>query len=254
MPPDDPSADLDDGQYSLDAIRKYEAVYGRDFVSPGGAATTRALLGLAALAPGARVLDVGSGLGGAAFLLARECGAHVHGIDLSQNMLRLAAERCNAAGLSALVTFERADVLRYQPPAPFDLVHSRDVFLHIGDKPALLRALASCLRPGGQLLFTDYLCGAGPRSPAFAAYIAARGYDLRTLSEYKELIESAGLAVELAEDRTAEFCAILARELAGIAEAPLAPHERDELARSWRDKLARAEAGEQRWGVLLARR
>lgn len=249
-----PSSGLDDGQYSLAAIRKYEAVYGRDFVSPGGAATTRALLGLAAIAPGARVLDVGSGLGGAAFLLAREHGAHVTGIDLSQNMLALAAERCAAAGLAGQVAFEHADVLRYQPPAPFDLVHSRDVFLHIHDKPALLRALAACLRPGGQLLFSDYLCRPGPRSPAFAAYIAARGYDLRTLGEYRALIEAAGLTVELAEDRTDEFAATLARELAGIAQAPLAPAERDELAQSWRDKLARAQAGEQRWGVLLARR
>lgn len=249
-----PSAQtLDDGQYTRDAIRKYEAIYGPDFISPGGQATARAILGAATVAPGALALDVGCGLGGAAFLLARERGARVHGIDLSRNMLALAAERCRAAGLSERVTFEHADILAYVPPAPYDLVHSRDVFLHIHDKPRLFAVLAACLRPGGQLVFSDYLRGDGRPSHEFAAYVAARGYALATAGEYRDLMAGAGLVVLAAEDRTAEFAAILAAELARIPASGLPAHERDELAASWRAKLARAQAGEQRWGVFVAR-
>src|SRR5215212_4837487 len=105
---------LDQGQYSLDEIRKYEAIYGRNFISPGGEATARAILGLAALTPDMDVLDVGCGLGGAAFLIAQTYGARVHGIDLSRNMLRLAQARCQEAELTHLVTFEHADILRYE--------------------------------------------------------------------------------------------------------------------------------------------
>ena len=54
---------LDVGQYTLDEIRKYEAIYGRNFVSPGGEATTSGLLTLVALRPNMFVLDVGRGLG-----------------------------------------------------------------------------------------------------------------------------------------------------------------------------------------------
>lgn len=244
---------LDAGQYSRDAIRKYEAVYGPNFISPGGPATARAILARVALGPAARALDVGCGLGGAAFLLAEEFGARVDCIDLSRNMLALAAERCQAAGLAGRVTFEHADILAYAPPAPYDLIHSRDVFLHIHDKPRLFAVLASGLRPGGTLVFSDYLRGPGRPSREFAAYVAARGYALATAGEYRALIASAGLELLAAEDRTAEFAEILAAELARIPTSGLAAHERDELADSWRAKIRRARNGEQRWGLFIAR-
>ncbi len=75
---------LDAGQYTLDEIRKYEAIYGRNFISPGGEATTREIMGLIAFRPNMDVLDVGCGLGGAAFVIAQTFGARVHGIDLSR--------------------------------------------------------------------------------------------------------------------------------------------------------------------------
>lgn len=247
----EPSA-LDVGQYTDSSIRKYEAIYGRDFISPGGRATARAILALAGLAPGARALDAGCGIGGAAFLMASELGALVHGVDVSRNMIELARARCAAAGLDHAVTFERADLLRYEPADVYDLVHSRDAFLHIGDKPRLIAVLWRCLRPGGQLLFSDYLAAEGPRSAEFAAYIQSRGYQLCTLDQYRAHLERAGFRVLRAEDRTAEFAAILKRELDQLAESELPAHERDELAESWAAKLRRAQAGEQRWGVLHA--
>lgn len=251
---DTDSSALDAGQYSHSSIRKYEAIYGRDFISPGGRATARAILALAGLAPGAQVLDAGCGIGGAAFLMAAELGARVHGVDVSQNMIALAQERCLAAGLERSATFERADLLRYEPAEAYDLVHSRDAFLHIGDKSRLMAVLWRCLRPGGQLLFSDYLAADGPPSPEFAAYIQSRGYHLCTLRQYRAHLEWAGFQVLRAEDRTAEFAAILERELDQLAASDLSEHERAELAESWAAKLRRARAGEQRWGVLHALR
>lgn len=246
--------ELDEGQYSADAIRKYESVYGRNFVSPGGRDTTLSLLELAKIEPGARVLDVGCGLGGAAFLMAQTFGARVHGVDLSRNMLDVASERRAELGLEQAVTFERADIVRYDAPGAYDLAHSRDAFLHIHEKDRLLANLARCLRPGGRLLFTDYLRAEGAPSDEFAAYIRARGYDLCSLAMYCDHLARAGFAIVLAEDRTAEFVGILERELGRILGGALPPEERDELAESWRAKLARARAGEQRWGVFLGQK
>lgn len=47
------------------------------------------------LRPGMRVLDVGCGTGGSAFYMARHYGVHVHGVDLSTNMIDIAKDRLN---------------------------------------------------------------------------------------------------------------------------------------------------------------
>ena len=87
------------GQYSRTGILRYEKIFGDGYVSTGGPETTAYLcakLG-AALRPGVRVLDVGSGIGGAAFHLAREYGAVVTGVDLSEEMLGIALDRSRQA-------------------------------------------------------------------------------------------------------------------------------------------------------------
>ena len=61
------------GQYSRTSILRYEMIFGAGYISTGGAATTDDLCARLgpSLRPGARVLDVGSGIGGAAFHLAK---------------------------------------------------------------------------------------------------------------------------------------------------------------------------------------
>ena len=69
------------GQYSRTGILRYEKIFGHGYVSTGGPETTEYLcskLG-ARLRPGVRVLDVGSGIGGAAFHLARRIRGRGHG-------------------------------------------------------------------------------------------------------------------------------------------------------------------------------
>jgi phosphoethanolamine N-methyltransferase len=246
--------ELDAGQYSCDSIRKYEAIYGRHFISPGGRRTALAILALVEIVPGMRVLDVGCGLGGAALLMARRFGAQVQGVDVSRNMLGIAQVRAQQAGLAHAISFAQADILEYAPPLAYDLVHSRDAFLHIHDKPRLFAKLVDCLRPGGRVLFTDYLCGEGSPSSEFADYVRARNYHVIELETYRGLLEHAGFIVERAEDRTAEFIAILERELARLRSSRLPAHERHELAESWQAKLRRARTGEQRWGLFVGQK
>ena len=78
---------LDSSQYQTNSILEYERVYGEDFVSPGGKDLAHELIARLGLEAGARVLDVGCGLGGSAFVMARDFGLRVDGIDLSKNML-----------------------------------------------------------------------------------------------------------------------------------------------------------------------
>src|SRR5262249_60488610 len=88
------------GQYSRTGILRYEKIFGAGYVSTGGHATTEDLCARLgpALRPGARVLDVGSGIGGAPFHPARAYGPTVAGIDLGEGKDAIAAGRASQHG------------------------------------------------------------------------------------------------------------------------------------------------------------
>ncbi|MDH3715029.1 MAG: methyltransferase domain-containing protein [Gammaproteobacteria bacterium] len=245
---------LDSEQYTHAAIEAYESVYGRDYVSPGGAAMARELISNLALQPDARVLDVGCGLGGSAFLMAREFGLRVDGIDLSHNMLAMARNRRDAYGLRGRVSFEHGDCLTLRRPGRYDAVYSRDVFLHIRDKAKLFEVLLDSLRPGGQLLFTDYCCGPGPWREEFSEYVQSRGYALHMLPEYVAFLETAGFVAVEARDWSHRFAECLQVELGRIRASVVEDDTRAKLESGWLAKLARVAAGDHRWGMITASR
>ena len=243
---------LDSTQYSIDSIRSYEAVYGEDFISPGGLAMARELLSLLKLQAGSKVLDVGCGLGGSAFVMAREFGLIVDGIDLSKNMLAMAEEKCRAHQLKASVSFEQGDCLQLDFPEHYDAIYSRDVFLHIHDKSRLFSVLYAALKPGGQLLFTDYCCGKKPWGDAFVEYISDREYCLHTPTEYADLIAQEGFVEVHQQDMTDRFIGILRDDINTIDTLDLPVQVSDKLIKSWQGKLSRAESGDHRWGLFTA--
>ena len=50
---------------------RYEAIFGRTYVSVGGEETTKDFCSRLCLSPGMKVLDIGCGTGGSAFYMAR---------------------------------------------------------------------------------------------------------------------------------------------------------------------------------------
>ena len=245
-------AELDNTQYSLESIRLYESVFGEDFVSPGGHAMAVELITQLQQQPGSRVLDVGCGLGGSAFVMAAEFGLKAEGIDLSKNMLSIAQQKSRDYGLDDSVTFELGDCLLLDRVDQYDAIYSRDVFLHIHDKSRLFSVLYAALKPGGKILFTDYCCGDKPWRPAFSDYVRARSYCLHTVTEYAGLIEQGGFAEVEKTDLTGRFVEILHDDLATIETLELPPSTRHELRQSWLGKLERAESGDHRWGLFSA--
>ena len=72
-----------------------EWIWGRDFMAPGGEGNVDKMVKGTNLA-GRRVLDIGCGIGGPAFVLARKYGARVTGIDLEPQLIARHAPRGGA--------------------------------------------------------------------------------------------------------------------------------------------------------------
>ncbi len=247
---EDHSALLDSTQYTRESINKYEKIFGHNFISTGGLDSTREIVKTLNLQAGMKVLDVGSGIGGSAFHMAQEYGVHVHGLDLSHNMLAIALERSQEMNLNSRVIFEFGDILESDADSIYDVIYSRDAFLHIEEKARLFETLKRALKPGGLLFFTDYCWGEGEHSAEFLEYVAQRGYDLHTVKDYGKLIEQAGFVEVQAMDKTELFGDYLRIELEKLPKDGSMP----EIRKSWNEKIVRNQRGEQGWGWFMARK
>ena len=171
----------------LDADRQYSMAY---FTDPANGleqaqADKKAhIAAKLALKPGMKVLDIGCGWGGMALYLHQKTGAEVLGVTLSEEQLKVARERAEAAGVAGKVRFELID---YRHVAgQFDRIVSVGMFEHVG--PAHYRTFfAKCrelLTPEGVMLLHTIGRAGGPGvTDAFTAkYIFPGGY-IPALSE-----------------------------------------------------------------------
>jgi cyclopropane-fatty-acyl-phospholipid synthase len=193
--------DLDGQLYALflDADRQYSCAY---FETPDQSlddaqlAKKRHLAAKLLIAPGQRMLDIGSGWGGLALYLAELCGAQVTGITLSQEQLARARVRASEKGLSEKVEFRLQD---YRDVADkFDRIVSVGMFEHVGVGfyDAFFRQCHALLDDNGVMMLHSIGRSEGPNvtNPWIEKYIFPGGY-IPALSEVLPAIERAGLLV-----------------------------------------------------------
>lgn len=130
---------------------------------------TEAMLDMAAVGPGARVLDIAAGAGDQTLLAARRVGSrgHVLATDISPAILRFAASAAEQAGLSNVETREldgeRHDLL---PGSSFDAAVSRVGLIYFPDQQRALAGIRHALRPGGR--FAAVVYSTAERNPFFS--------------------------------------------------------------------------------------
>ena len=113
-----------------------------------------AVMARAGLAPGERVLDLGTGTGAVAERAAAIVGprGHVVGMDISPQMLAVARARLVAGGWANVTLQEgRAEIM---PAADnsFDVVLASLSLMYVIDREAAAREIARVLRPDGRLV------------------------------------------------------------------------------------------------------
>jgi ubiquinone/menaquinone biosynthesis C-methylase UbiE len=117
---------------------------------------TRRMFEAAGIGAGMSVLDVGSGAGDVALLLAELVGprGRVVGVDMNSEILETARARAKGAGWNN-ITFHAAEVRQATIRPDFDAVVGRLVLMYIPEHVELLRFLSTLLRPGGIIAFCE---------------------------------------------------------------------------------------------------
>lgn len=106
----------------------------------------------------ATALDIGTGTGSAALMLARRYpAADVLGIDLAERMIAAARVKSEREGLRA--RFEVADIGKLSAPAGFDLITMLNM-------PPFFDRVSALLAPGGHVI---HVSSAGDRTPFYTS-------------------------------------------------------------------------------------
>lgn len=175
---------------------------------------------------GARVLDLGAGLGGAARLLAAEHGSRVVAVELSGPLHETGVVLTDWLGLDPLVEHRCADLLVNGgdggdgDPGGFDLVWLQHVDMHVPDKGALYARVADQLAKGGRGVWHDWLAGPGG-APHYPVPWSDNG-ELSYLSlpdAFRENARQAGLTLGRLEVITERTHAWFARTHGGLRRA-----------------------------------
>ena len=193
--------DLSDTLYNLflDRDRQYSCAYftrPHDDLDKAQEDKKRHIAAKLLLAPGQRVLDVGSGWGGLALHLARGGAGEVLGISLAERQVEASRRRARRAGLDGRVRFELRDYRELD--GRFDRIVSVGMFEHVGVRHyrRFFERLRSLLKDDGVALVHSIgrHDGPGATNPWMRKYIFPGGY-APALSEVLPAIERAGLWV-----------------------------------------------------------
>jgi len=207
------------------------------------------------LRPGDTVLDIGCGWGGLALYIAAASDAHVTGVTLSREQLRVARERARERGLEGRVRFELEDYREHR--GRYRRVVSVGMFEHVGRlyyRTFFARLRELLTEDGVALVHTIGRSGppAAATNPWIQRYIFPGGY-LPALSELMRAVEPNRLVVTDVEILRIHYAQTLAHWHARFQ------HHRSEIAsrlgerfcRMWEFYLVSCEAGFRWWDLVV---
>jgi ubiquinone/menaquinone biosynthesis C-methylase UbiE len=149
----------------------------------------------AGIGPGQRVLDLGSGVGDVSMLAARLVGpsGEVVGIERDASSIAVAKARVAKAGFRN-VRFTQTDASQIRSDEPFDAAVGRFILMFLPDPAAVLRSLATLVRPGGVLTFQE------PAWQAFLALASPLPLWWKVVSWIHETFRRSGVNLEMGPD------------------------------------------------------
>ncbi|MGB1548190.1 MAG: SAM-dependent methyltransferase [Alphaproteobacteria bacterium] len=154
----------EEGPWSRARLELLGELWGPGFVSPGSEVFTMELVAPLAPKPSMRLLNLNAALGGAARTIAATCQMPVAAVEADATLARIGTEMSRREGLGERVVIAHCETARLgewlgEGRQPFDGVFAKEGFLGIEDKQPVFAAIAQYLKPGGRLVFLDYVIG-----------------------------------------------------------------------------------------------
>ena len=239
-------------EYHDALVDMLELVWGRGFMIPDGPRVVRRVVSGLDI-QGKTILDIGSGIGGPALLLAGEMGARVTGIDLEGPLVARARSYAARAGLVDRIEFRlvEAGPLPFEDDA-FDVVYSSGAFTQVEDKAGMFAEVFRVLEPGGVFTCYDWMKGDQPYSEDMRYWFKMEGltYAMETLHAHGRILQEAGFEdVELEDDGQAyrDLCRREYEQMRGPLKAQmleaLGREEQEHFLENWRAMLDGARQG-----------
>lgn len=197
------SAEDEAEAWTADPVEIVERLWGRGFHTPGGEDHIPALIKPLALDSTMSVLEIGAGLGGAARLMATHAGAWVTGLEEDPALAAAGMHRSIERGMEKQAAIQVFDPERVAIDKRYDSVFAKESFFTIKRKNELLEAVTAAIKPGGQLLFTDYVLA---HSSTTGADVESwrRGEPMSvhpwTVSQYVERLKRLKFDIRISED------------------------------------------------------
>ena len=182
----------------------------------GGLAATDALARGAQIGNGSRVADFCAGLGGTVRYLAHRYGADVTGIELTPSRVAGAQELTKRVGLQEAARIVEGNVMDVPlDDGTMDAIVSQEAFCHVPDVNRALAEAFRILEKGGRLAFTDWIAHEPlATDDAQLMWDGMAIQPLRSIPDYRHLVETNGLTVLAVTDLTDEWGPILKERLA----------------------------------------
>lgn len=188
----------------------------------GGRPATRALGDQLDLPEGARVLDVGCGIGGAARCFASERGWKVEGVDLTAEYVEVATALSRRVGVEATFRQASATALPFDN-GTFDGAYMLHVGMNIEDKAGLFAEVRRVLRGGGVFGVYDVMReGEGALSFPLPWATTPETSFVSSAADYRRLLGATGFLVRKERSRR-DFAIGFFRQLLARAADPGRP-------------------------------
>ncbi len=236
-----------------------ELIWGKGFVAPGGEGNVDRIVNGVDLS-GKLVLELGSGIGGGAIVLAGKYGARVLGLEVEGPLVESATKNAANAGLADQIEFRQVAPGEF-PVADesMDCFYTSGVLLHFKNKAAAFSQAFRLLKPGGMVMGYDWLAGMPEPGQNIRKWL--RTADLvaypETLDMYTRQMREAGFDniessdasswyLERAREEYSQMTGPLYEKMAQLDSA----ESRDKFIEEWRAMLVVLESGELKSGYF----